>query len=53
MAGGFKEFANTKDIQILRPTSTGSTTLHFNYRDAVEGRAKLVMLQPDDTVIVK
>lgn len=52
-AGGFTEWANTKDIQILRPTATGQTTLHFNYKDAVNGRAKMVMLQPNDTVIVK
>ncbi len=53
MAGGFTEWANTKDIQVLRPTSTGSTSLHFNYRDAVEGGARIIMLQPNDTVIVK
>ena len=52
-AGGFKDFAKTKDIQILRKTGTGTTTLHFNYKDAVNGRAKMVMLQPNDTVIVK
>ncbi|HEX6975680.1 MAG TPA: polysaccharide biosynthesis/export family protein [Vicinamibacterales bacterium] len=52
-AGGFTEWANTKDVQILRPTSTGQTTLHFNYKDAVNGKAKMVMLQPNDTVIVK
>lgn len=52
-AGGFTEWANTKDVQILRPTPSGQTTLHFNYKDAVNGKAKMVMLQPNDTVIVK
>lgn len=52
-AGGFKDFANTSDIQILRTTGTGQTTLRFNYKDAVKGKAKMLFLQPDDTVIVK
>ena len=52
-AGGFTDWANTKDIQILRPTATGQTTLHFNYKDAVNGKAKMIFLQPNDTVIVK
>jgi polysaccharide export outer membrane protein len=52
-AGGFSDFANTKDIQILRQTSAGQTTLHFNYKDAVKGQAKMIYLQPGDTVIVR
>jgi len=52
-AGGFKDFANTKDIRILRKSTSGlTTTLHFNYKDAIKGLAKAVLLQPGDTVIV-
>jgi polysaccharide biosynthesis/export protein len=53
MAGGFKDFAHRNDIQVLRKTATGTTTLHFNYNDAMKGRAPLLVLQPGDTVIVK
>ena len=52
-AGGFKDFANTKDIRILRKSSTGlTTTLRFNYKDAMKGIAKPIVLQPGDTIIV-
>src|SRR5690349_12603733 len=37
MAGGFKDFAHTKDITILRTSSTGTRRLHFNYNDAIKG----------------
>jgi len=51
-AGGFKDFAKTKDIRIQRKTSTGMTTLRFNYKDAINGLQKPVYLQPGDTIIV-
>ncbi len=53
MAGGFRDFANTKDIRILRQTPAGVQTLHFNYKDALKGEAKMVYLQRGDTVIVR
>jgi len=52
MAGGFKDFAHTKDIKILRKSSTGVRTLHFNYNDAVKGNGTPMLLEPGDTVIV-
>jgi polysaccharide export outer membrane protein len=52
MAGGFKEFANTKDVKVLRPTATGVQTLHFNYKDAINGDAKPFYLRSGDTIIV-
>jgi polysaccharide export outer membrane protein len=52
MAGGFKDFANTGDITILRKSLTGVQKLRFNYKDAVKGNATPVLLQPGDTVIV-
>jgi polysaccharide export outer membrane protein len=51
MAGGFKEFANTKNIRILRRSGSDVTTIPFNYKDAVEG-GRPVTLQPGDTVVV-
>jgi polysaccharide biosynthesis/export protein len=52
MAGGFREFANTKDIRVLRRASRGVQTIAFNYKNAVKGEGTPVMLQPGDTVIV-
>jgi polysaccharide export outer membrane protein len=51
-AGGFKDFAKTKDIRIQRKSSTGVTTLRFNYKEAINGEVKPMFLQPGDTIIV-
>lgn len=51
-AGGFKDFAKTKDIRIQRRTASGLTTLRFNYKDAINGQSKPIYLQPGDTIIV-
>jgi polysaccharide biosynthesis/export protein len=53
MAGGFKEFANTKDVRVLRPADNGTIQqLKFNYRDVLNGDAKPFYLRSGDTVIV-
>ena len=52
MAGGFKDFANTKNIRILRHGKRGVETLPFNYKEALKGERDLVLLAPGDTVIV-
>ena len=52
MAGGFKEFANTKDVKVLRPNGKGIDTLRFNYKDVLNGDAKPFYLRPGDTVVV-
>lgn len=53
MAGGFKEFANTKDVRVLRPNGNGALQqLRFNYRDVLNGDAKPFYLRSGDTVIV-
>ena len=53
MAGGFKEFANTKDVKVLRPNGNGSLqTLRFNYKDVLNGDAKPFYLKSGDMVIV-
>ena len=51
MAGGFTDFANRKDITVLR----GTQKLKFNYKDAIDedSRREPLQLQPGDTVIVK
>ena len=52
-AGGFKDFANTKNIRVLRQGAAGlQTTLSFNYKDAIRGVTKPIVLQPGDTIIV-
>lgn len=52
-AGGFKDFAKTKDIRILRKGAAGlQTTLPFNYKDAIRGIGQPILLQPGDTIIV-
>ena len=37
MAGGFKDFADTANIRILRRTPSGVQTITFNYKDAIRG----------------
>jgi polysaccharide biosynthesis/export protein len=55
MAGGFKEFANTKDIRILRRGGgilKTEQTIPFNYNDAIKGKGSPVFLMPGDMVVV-
>ena len=54
MAGGFKEFANTKDVKVLRPRggSNSIETIRFNYKDVINGDAKPFYLRSGDTVVV-
>jgi polysaccharide export outer membrane protein len=52
MAGGFKDFANTKKIKVLRKTGRGVQTIAFNYKGALNGDDTPMMLQPGDTVVV-
>jgi polysaccharide export outer membrane protein len=52
MAGGFRDFANTKKIQILRRTSRGQQRIAFNYKEALAATGPPMMLQAGDTVVV-
>jgi len=52
IAGGFKEFANTKEVKVLRPNGSGVQTLHFNYKDMLNGDVTPMLLRSGDTVIV-
>lgn len=51
IAGGLKDFANTKNIRILRRSPVGVQTITFNYKDAIRG-AVPVYLRAGDTVVV-
>jgi hypothetical protein len=53
MAGGFKEFANTKDVRVLRPNGTGVQTMRFNYKEALNSESKPFFVRAGDTVIVR
>jgi polysaccharide biosynthesis/export protein len=53
MAGGFKEFANTKDVRVLRPNGTSVQTIRFNYKEALNNEAKPFFVRAGDTVIVR
>jgi polysaccharide biosynthesis/export protein len=52
MAGGFKDFANTKNITIQRSTPTGTTRIKFNYKDAIKSESKQMCVEPGDVIIV-
>ena len=51
LAGGLKDFANQKDIKIIRKGSKRGEPISFNYKDAINGSAP-VFIHPGDTVIV-
>jgi polysaccharide export outer membrane protein len=55
VAGGLTDWANKKDIRVLRKNGAGMQTLKFNYKDALddENRREPLQLQAGDTVIVK
>jgi polysaccharide export outer membrane protein len=52
MAGGFKDFANTRNIIIQRATPTGAKTIKFNYKDAIKSEGRPMYVQPGDVIIV-
>jgi len=53
MAGGLKDFANTKNIHILRKGGpTGTQTIAVNYKEALKGNGTLIYLKPGDTLVV-
>jgi polysaccharide export outer membrane protein len=54
-AGGFKDFAKTRDVYVLRQRSDGrQSRIAFNYKDFIKGKnpSQNVRLEPYDTVIV-
>jgi polysaccharide export outer membrane protein len=52
MAGGLRDFADAKNIRILRKGAAGVQTIRFNYKEAAKGEGAPVYLRPGDTVIV-
>jgi polysaccharide biosynthesis/export protein len=48
MAGGFKDFANRKNIVIRR----GNQVIKFNYNEAIKARTAPLMLRAGDTIVV-
>lgn len=54
-AGGFGDFANKKEIKVVRKTATGNVTLTVNMVDVLEkGKTETdITLEPEDLIIVK
>lgn len=52
LAGGLKDFADAKNIRILRQNSTGVQTIPFNYKEAIRGSQQPFVLKPGDTIVV-
>jgi polysaccharide biosynthesis/export protein len=53
-AAGFTQFANVKDIYVLRTQGGRQTKIPFNYKEVVKGRhaEQNIALIPGDTVVV-
>jgi polysaccharide export outer membrane protein len=53
-AGGFSQFADTKNIYVLRSENGKQVKLPFNYRDVVKGQRveQNIVLKPGDTIVV-
>ena len=54
MAGGFKDFAKTKKIYVLRTVNGAEQRLPFNYNEVIKGKnsQQNIELQPRDTIVV-
>ncbi len=55
MAGGFRDFAKTKKIYVLRTDADGKQLrLPFNYKNVIKGKNsnQNIELQPRDTLVV-
>ena len=55
LAGGFKDFAKTKKIYVLRTAANGAEQrLPFNYKQVIKGQnpQQNIELQPRDTIVV-
>jgi polysaccharide biosynthesis/export protein len=52
LAGGLKDFADAKNIRVLRPAANGVQTISFNYKDALKSTRAPIYLRPGDTVVV-
>jgi polysaccharide export outer membrane protein len=55
LSGGFKDFAKTKKVYVLRTTANGTEErLPFNYKQVIKGEnpQQNIELQPRDTIVV-
>ena len=55
LAGGFRDFAKTKGVYILRPNPDGTQTrFNFNYKEFIKGKNldQNIRVQAQDTIIV-
>jgi polysaccharide export outer membrane protein len=55
LAGGFKDFAKSKGVYILRQNPDGTQArLNFNYKDFIKGKnlSQNVKVEPGDMIIV-
>jgi polysaccharide biosynthesis/export protein len=54
MAGGLKEYANSKRIVIMRTEGSRQTSMLFNYKEVIAGKKleQNIELKPGDTVVV-
>jgi polysaccharide export outer membrane protein len=55
LAGGFRDFAKTKKVYVLRTAANGSQErLPFNYKEVIKGQnpQQNIELQPRDTIVV-
>jgi polysaccharide export outer membrane protein len=54
LAGGLREYANSKKIMIMRTQNGKQVSLSFNYKDVASGKnlTQNIELQPGDTVVV-
>jgi len=54
-AGGFREFAKTSDIVIIREENGATKRMHFNYKDVIKGKhlEQNVFLKPGDIIVVR
>lgn len=54
LAGGLTEYADAKNITVLRRGDMTPVVLRFNYRDVAKGRKleQNVVLRPGDTIVV-
>ena len=52
LAGGLKDFADAKNIRVLRKASSGVETISFNYKDALKSSRAPIYLRAGDTVVV-
>src|SRR5215468_7842968 len=52
MAGGLRDFADSKNITIVRTDSRHTSTFPFNYKDITRNPKQIIELKPGDTVVV-